>query len=78
MASQDGWTTLSVEEKKKKRKTALRDRPTKPAAVKTSTWTADFSIEDFQRQLEQEDEMIEQQAQQEKDRIAEAKSGRKC
>ena len=77
MASQDGWTTLSVEEKKKKRKTALRDRPTKPAAVKTSTWTADFSIEDFQRQLEQEDEMIEQQAQQEKDRIAEAEERQK-
>ena len=77
MASQDGWTTLSVEEKKKKRKTALSDRPTKPAAVKTSTWTADFSIEDFQRQLEQEDEMIEQQAQQEKDRIAEAEERQK-
>ena len=68
---------MSVEEKKKKRKTALRDRPTKPAAVKTSTWTADFSIEDFQRQLEQEDEMIEQQAQQEKDRIAEAEERQK-
>ena len=77
MASEDGWTTLSVEEKKKRRKPAMRDGPPKPAPVKTSTWTADFSIEDFQRQLEQEDQMIEQQAQQEKDRITEETERRK-
>ena len=57
----DGWVTLSTTTTKsnKQNDDNNNSKPAAPPKVKTNTWTADFSIEDFQRQLEAQDQEIE-------------------